>query len=180
METKEFKNLSVGMVVEYNYSGPMMICGVDNKGVTCNSIDEKGKYYVFSYNEKDCGNMEIIPETSWIHKAFLSNIDCLGYIVKDGMILNPDGSRPKMRLFAKFLSMMNSNKMVNRIAISLFFFVLNFLFFGFFVMAFDKLNFLGSWALSTLTVTLLGYLVGLVLYPVSKKVIRMTLDFGSF
>lgn len=178
METKEFENLSVGTFVEFNgKSGPMIICGRDSKSITCNSIDINGKYFVLHYYyEGDIKNLEVIPETSWVAEGLMNNIREFGYKVVDGVILESDGSEIKMGFLAKFLRMLTSNKGSNKFLIFLFFFVVNFLFFGIFVYAFDCLKFFGSWWYGTLIVTAIGYIPSILYSAVWKGYLKPRMD----
>lgn len=178
METKEFKNLSVGTFVEFNNgkSGPMIICGRDSKSITCNSIDLKGKYFLFHYYEDDSKNLEVIPETSWDAEGLMNNIREFGYKVVDGVILESDGSKIKMGFLAKFLSLITSDRGLYKFLIFLFFLVINFSFFGVFVYAFDCLKFFGSWWYGTLIVTAIGYIPSILYSAVWKGYLKPRMD----
>lgn len=177
METKEFKNLSVGTVVEFNFnSGPMIICGRDSKSILCNSIDENGKYFLLHYYEDDSKNLYVIPEDSWMVEGLMNNIRKFGYRVIDGVILESNGSRIKMGFLAKFLNLVTSNKGLDKFLIFLFFFVVNFFFFGIFVHAFDCLKFFGSWWYGTLIVTVIGYIPSVLYMAVWKGYLKPRMD----
>lgn len=172
METKEFKNLSVGTVVEFNgTSGPMIVCGVDSESILCNSVDEDGKYFLLSYFESDSKYLEVLPEDSWEVRGLMTFINKFGYKVNDGVIVESDGSPIKMAIYAKFLNMITSNKGLDKVLIFTFFFIINFFFFGIFVYAFDSLKFFGSWFYGTLTITLAGYIVSFAFIPIWKNFI---------
>ena len=165
METKDFRNLSVGTVVEYgNFSGPMIVCKTENGVVSCNSIDDDGMYYVFDYDDSDAEYFEVIPKDSLVYGMLMEYLDAKDLHVEDGKIRDKNGSVPKRGFYSRMVGIMGSRNPLHRVFVFLFFFALNYLFFGLIVLAFNKLNFCGWW-LSTLAITIAGYAFSLIAYP---------------
>lgn len=165
METKEFKDLSVGTVVDFNGDNvPMIVCLTYPDSIVCNTVNECGKYLTFRYSEKDSKSLEIISDDSLMALVLMDRIKSFGYDVSNGIIFMSDKHSIWMDLYSEFVIRLTSGKVVDKVILFTIFFAINYLFFGVFVGIFGKLNFLGNWWLSTLSVTLIGYLSGYLLY----------------